>query len=77
MAQAKAIFAAQDRIDMTIRYCSVHDDCCIARRQDPNVQPAARCEHSGGPFEKNSEPLQRVSRGNVTMNPLPATSTGP
>ena len=52
MAQAKAFFAAQDRIDMTICYCSVYDDCWIARKQDPNVQPTARCERSGAQFEE-------------------------
>ena len=52
MAQAKAFFAAQDRIDMTICYCSVYDDCWIARKQEPNVQPAARCETEGEQFEE-------------------------
>jgi hypothetical protein len=52
MAQAKAFFAAQDRIDMTICYCSVYDDCWIARKQDPIVQPAASCERSGEQFEE-------------------------
>jgi hypothetical protein len=52
MQQAKAFFAAQDRIDMTICYCSVYDDCWIARKQDPNVQPAARCEKTGEQFEE-------------------------
>jgi hypothetical protein len=52
MAQARAFFAAQDRFDMTICYCSVYDDCWIAHRRDPNVQPAARCEISGEQFEQ-------------------------
>lgn len=52
MAQAKAFFAAQDRIDMTICYCSVYDDCWIARKQNPDVQPAARCDRSADPFEE-------------------------
>jgi hypothetical protein len=52
MAQAKAFFAAQDRIGMTICYCSVYDDCWIARKQDPNVQPAKRCDRSGEQFEE-------------------------
>jgi hypothetical protein len=52
MAQARAFFAAQDRIDMTICYCSVYDDCWIARKQDPNVQPAAKCENAGEQFEQ-------------------------
>jgi len=52
MAQAKAFFAAQDRIEMTICYCSVYDDCWIARKQDPNVRPAARCDRTGEQFEE-------------------------
>lgn len=52
MTQARAFFAAQDRIDMTICYCSVYDDCWIARKQDPNVQPAAKCDASGEQFEQ-------------------------
>jgi hypothetical protein len=52
MAQAKAFFAAQDRIEMTICYCSVYDDCWIARKQNPNVEPAARCDRSGAQFEE-------------------------
>ena len=52
MAQAKAFFAAQDRIEMTICYCSVYDDCWIARKQDPNVRPAERCDRSAEQFEE-------------------------
>jgi len=52
MAQAKAFFAAQDRIEMTICYCSVYDDCWIARKQDPNVLPAERCDRSAEQFEE-------------------------
>jgi len=52
MAQANAFFAAQGRIDMTICYCSVYDDCWIARKQNPAVQPAQRCEKSGEQFEE-------------------------
>ena len=52
MAQANAFFAAQDRIEMTICYCSVYDDCWIARKQNPNVEPTARCDRSGAQFEE-------------------------
>jgi len=52
MAQAQAFFAAQDRIDMTICYCSVYDDCWIARKHDPNVQPTPRCEKNDEQFEE-------------------------
>ena len=52
MAQARAFFAAQDRIDMTICYCSVYDDCWLARRSDPDVQRVDRCDASGVQFEE-------------------------
>jgi len=44
MEQAKAFFRAQDRFDMTICYCSVYDDCWIARRQQAEVQTVATCD---------------------------------
>src|SRR4051794_5627774 len=31
--QAKTFFRAQDRMDMTICYCSVYDDCWVAHRR--------------------------------------------
>src|SRR5690242_7614054 len=52
MAQAKAFYAAQDRIEMTICYCSVYDDCWVAHRQNPSVQPVARCDRPSEPFEE-------------------------
>lgn len=51
--QARLFHAAQARLDMTICYCSVYDECWIARRQDPNVTPIARCDADGTvQFEK-------------------------
>jgi len=47
LEQAKTFFRAQDRLDMTICYCSVYDDCWVAHRQQPEVQPIARCETKG------------------------------
>jgi hypothetical protein len=44
--QARAFYAAQDRFDMTICYCSVYDDCWIAHREQPEVQPVDRCDTS-------------------------------
>jgi hypothetical protein len=32
---------------MTICYCSVYDDCWIAHREDPVVQPVPRCDTRG------------------------------
>lgn len=50
---AAALFkAAVPRFRMDVCYCSVYDDCWIARKQDPNVQPASRCERSGEQFEE-------------------------
>jgi len=51
--QARAFYAAQDRLDMTICYCSVYDDCWIAHRQNPNVHAVASCDRSGVQFEEN------------------------
>jgi len=42
--QAKIFYAAQARFDMTICYCSVYDECWVARRQDPNVESVERCD---------------------------------
>jgi hypothetical protein len=51
--QAKLFYAAQDRFDMTICYCSVYDDCWIAHRQQPEVRAVDHCETSGTEqFEK-------------------------
>ncbi|HJT99442.1 MAG TPA: hypothetical protein VJ696_14085 [Rhodanobacteraceae bacterium] len=50
-AQARTFHAAQSRFEMTICYCSVYDDCWIAHRQSPDVQPVARCEPVAVPFE--------------------------
>jgi hypothetical protein len=51
--QARLFYAAQSRFDMTICYCSVYDECWIARRQDPNVESVARCDTGGTvQFEK-------------------------
>jgi hypothetical protein len=51
--QAKTFFRAQERMDMAICYCSVYDDCWIAHRQQPEVQPVARCDIAGTvQFEK-------------------------
>jgi hypothetical protein len=52
IGQARAFYAAQDRLEMTICYCSVYDDCWIARRSDPEVQRVDRCEASGVQFEE-------------------------
>jgi hypothetical protein len=52
IGQARAFYAAQDRLEMTICYCSVYDDCWIARRSDPDVQRVERCEASGVQFEE-------------------------
>lgn len=51
-AQARTFFDARDRLDMTICYCSVYDDCWIAHRQDPDVKRVERCERSGVQFEE-------------------------
>jgi hypothetical protein len=45
--QAKAFYAAQRRIEMTICYCSVYEDCWVAYRQTPKVQSVDRCETEG------------------------------
>jgi hypothetical protein len=45
--QAKIFFRAQDRMDMTICYCSVYDDCWVAHRKQPEVQAVARCDTAG------------------------------
>jgi hypothetical protein len=47
MAQARVFYAAQDRFDMAICYCSVYDDCWIAHRHKPDVESVARCERAG------------------------------
>jgi hypothetical protein len=53
-AQAKTFFDAQSRIEMSICYCSVYDDCWIARRQSPVQEPVARCDATGTKqFEPN------------------------
>ena len=53
-AQAKAFFEAQSRIEMSICYCSVYDDCWIARRRSPAQEPVARCDATGTKqFEPN------------------------
>lgn len=53
-AQAKIFFDAQSRIEMVICYCSVYDDCWIARRQSPAQEPVARCDTTGtNQFEPN------------------------
>jgi hypothetical protein len=53
-AQAKTFFEAQSRIEMSICYCSVYDDCWIARRQWPAQEPVARCDATGAKqFEPN------------------------
>jgi hypothetical protein len=53
-AQAKTFFEAQSRIEMSICYCSVYDDCWIARRQSPAQEPVARCDATGAKqFEPN------------------------
>jgi hypothetical protein len=49
LQQAKIFYAAQDRFDMTICYCSVYDDCWIAHREGPVVQPVPRCDTRGTP----------------------------
>jgi hypothetical protein len=52
--QAKTFFDAQSRIEMSICYCSVYDDCWIARRQSPVQEPVARCDAAGATqFEPN------------------------
>jgi hypothetical protein len=45
--QAKTFFEAQSRLEMSICYCSVYDDCWIAHRQSPVVQQVERCETRG------------------------------
>jgi hypothetical protein len=45
--QAKVFYAAQDRLKMTICYCSVYDECWIANREEPKTQKVDRCESSG------------------------------
>ena len=47
LEQAKVFYAAQDRLKMTICYCSVYDECWIANRQDPKTKKVDRCETSG------------------------------
>jgi hypothetical protein len=45
--QAKIFYDAQSRFEMTICYCSVYDECWIARRNTPDVQSVARCDTAG------------------------------
>jgi hypothetical protein len=52
IGQARAFYAAQDRLEMTICYCSVYDDCWLARRSDPDVERVDRCDASGVQFEE-------------------------
>ena len=47
LEQAKIFYAAQNRFEITICYCSVYDECWIAHRQDPKAQPTDRCDTSG------------------------------
>ena len=42
---------AVPRFKMEICYCSVYDDCWIARWQTTKVEPVARCEASATAFE--------------------------
>lgn len=42
---------AVSRFKMEICYCSVYDDCWIARWQTTKVEPVARCEASVAAFE--------------------------
>ena len=52
--QAKILYKAQSRFDMTICYCSVYDECWIARRDTPDVQSVERCDTAGTvQFEEN------------------------
>jgi len=44
--QARIFYAAQNRFDMAICYCSVYDDCWIAHRQQPEVQVVDHCDAS-------------------------------
>ena len=47
LEQAKIFYAAQNRFQMAICYCSVYDECWIAHRQEPQVQPVDHCDTSG------------------------------
>jgi hypothetical protein len=50
--QARAMFAAQNRFEMRICYCSVYGECWVARQRVADVTPVARCETEGTtPFE--------------------------
>jgi hypothetical protein len=52
--QAKTFFEAQSRFEMSICYCSVYDDCWIARRQSSVQEPVERCDTTGTKqFEPN------------------------
>jgi hypothetical protein len=44
--QAKTFFEAQSRIEMTICYCSVYDDCWIAHWQKTKSDPVDRCDEN-------------------------------
>ena len=43
LAQAKIFYAEQNRLQMEICYCSVYNECWVARRQDPQVEPVDHC----------------------------------
>lgn len=41
--EAKALYHASERIKMTICYCSVYDECWIARFKETRVQRVSAC----------------------------------
>ncbi len=43
LAQAKVFYAQQNRLKMEICYCSVYDECWVARQQDPEVRSIDHC----------------------------------
>ena len=50
--QARIFYRAQERLQMSICYCSVYDECWIAQRQESKVQAVDRCDAGGVQFEQ-------------------------
>jgi hypothetical protein len=50
--RARAFFDAQARFQIDICYCSVYDECWIARKDVRFAQPVARCETGKTEFEE-------------------------
>jgi hypothetical protein len=44
---ARVVLEAKDRFQIEVCYCSVYDDCWVARLSERNPKPVARCESAG------------------------------